>query len=163
MPILAEVARDIVTQFPELRLSRTLWASEWRDRGQSWGGRATGAGAELRLKDAAGKGGEGCSRVPHSLAAMTISIRGHEGRGPVRAGCSPPLTPEIRPISVQHPWSLGLLVSLGTEAGPGDTVPSTTRCGLVTGTQAAVIEETLAGSLVTHYPLPLHHQTHPNT
>ena len=27
MPILAEVARDVVTQFPELKLSRTLWAS----------------------------------------------------------------------------------------------------------------------------------------
>ena len=27
MPILAEVARDVVTQFPELKLSRTLWVS----------------------------------------------------------------------------------------------------------------------------------------
>lgn len=40
------------------------------------------------------------------------------------------------------------MLSLGTEAGPWGHCPFTTRCGLVTGTQAAVIEETLAGSLV---------------
>ena len=34
---------------------------EWRDRGRSWGGRVTGAGGELGLKDSAGKAGEVCS------------------------------------------------------------------------------------------------------